>query len=68
MITYQQLNGFRIIIWNSVKLKVISWYQILNMKKFGLKLEMNAWKSKKQKLLGLQIDRNLNFKYMSSLW
>ena len=32
------------------------------MKKFGLKLVMKKmWESNKQKLLGLQIDRNLHF-------
>ena len=64
MIAYQQLNGFSI---NQDKYHLlVSGYKHENVwAQIGDKI---IWESNKQKLLGLQIDKNVNFnEYVSSL-
>ena len=44
-----------------LKIKVTYLFRDLSTKMFGQKLEKKVWESKKQKLLGVEIDRTLNF-------
>ena len=44
-----------------LKINVTYLFRDLSTKMFGQKLEKKIWESKKQKLLGVEIDRTLNF-------